>query len=150
MCLNVVACGGPNILIQQCFLSAYYMKALVSTEDVVISKIQFLNLRGKSICNNLMHTCILIYMCLYMHTFFTSSVASNVLWNTIIIQTHIYMYTHAHIDTYIPYIHTLAYSMAYICVCVYIHTSSMTKCKKEHSTLEELKEVQWNERERRW
>ena len=91
-----------------------------------------------------------------MHTFFTSSVASNVLRNTIIIQTHIYMYTHAHIDTYIPYIHTLAYSMAYICVCVYIythayiHTSSMTKCKKEHSTLEELKEVQWNERERRW
>jgi len=74
MCLNVVEHGGPNIFILQCFLSAYYVKALVSTEDVVISKIQFLTLWSlqlerevKFLTNNLMHTCILIYMCIYMH-----------------------------------------------------------------------------------
>ena len=73
MCLNVVERGGPNIFIQQCFLSAYYVKALVNTEDVVISKIQFLTLWSsqperevKFLTNSLMHTCILIYMCLYM------------------------------------------------------------------------------------
>lgn len=155
MCLNVVERGGPNIFIQHCFSSAYYVKALVSTEDVVTSKIQFLTLWSlqperevKFLIDNLMHTCILIYVCLYMHIFFTFSVASNVLWNTMIIHTRIYMFTHAHIDTCIPYIHTPGYAKAhiYMCVCMYIythaciHTSSVTKCKKEHNTLEELKE----------
>ena len=69
-----------------------------------------------------MHTGILIYVYLYMHIFFTFSVASNVLWNTMIIHTHIYMFTHAHVDTCVPYTHTPGYAKAHIYVCVYVYT----------------------------